>query len=145
MQNPQDPSTAQAPIPRPAPSSTAPTGYPPQPAAEQRQRQPYRPLGDADERDHSPDYNPYTDGPGRYPPAPALKWAASATPADSSSFSISAPVESFNNIIKEKGRGWRLFLSYGGDWVITIGLTAAFFLLDGVSGFKREFDLNDTS
>lgn len=58
---------------------------------------------------------------------------------------MAAPLQSFNNIRKENGRGWRLFLSYGGDWVITIGLTAAFFLLDGVSGFKREFDLTDTS
>ncbi|KIO28195.1 hypothetical protein M407DRAFT_22673, partial [Tulasnella calospora MUT 4182] len=44
-------------------SSTASTGYPPQSAAEQRQRQSHRPLGDGDRRDHSPDYHPYNDGP----------------------------------------------------------------------------------
>ncbi|KAG8887131.1 oligosaccharyl transferase subunit ost3/OST6, partial [Tulasnella sp. 403] len=60
-------------------------------------------------------------------------------------FSASAPWQSFNDIRTERGRTWKLLLTYGGDWVLTIGLTAAFFMLDGVEGFKREFDLNDTS
>lgn len=153
MQNPfEETSAIPAPIPSGAkraaanpPSSAAATGYTSQPAAEQRQRQPYRPLQDGGERDHSPDYNPYGDGPTSYPPLPSFKWSAEPTPAESSSFSMSAPLQSFNNIRKGNARPWKLFLSYGADWALTIGLTAAFFLLDGVSGFKREFDLNDTS
>lgn len=58
---------------------------------------------------------------------------------------MSAPWQSFNNIRNEKGRTWKLIITYGLDWIVTVGLTAAFFLLDGVSGYKREFDLTDTS
>ncbi|KAJ7083837.1 PAP2-domain-containing protein [Mycena crocata] len=39
----------------------------------------------------------------------------------------------------------KLLMSYAPDWIITIGLAAAFFALDKVHGFKREFSLEDTS
>ncbi|EIN07433.1 PAP2-domain-containing protein [Punctularia strigosozonata HHB-11173 SS5] len=39
----------------------------------------------------------------------------------------------------------RLLRSYAPDWIITIVLAAAFFALDWVPGFKREFSLEDTS
>ncbi|KAG9127907.1 hypothetical protein FRC07_007753 [Ceratobasidium sp. 392] len=42
-------------------------------------------------------------------------------------------------------RKTRLLLSYAPDWVVTIGLAAAFFLLDKIDGFRREFSLTDTS
>lgn len=46
---------------------------------------------------------------------------------------------------KPKTRTLRLVLSYGPDWVVTIGLAAAFFLLDKIDGFRREFSLTDTT
>ncbi|TBU65770.1 acid phosphatase/Vanadium-dependent haloperoxidase [Dichomitus squalens] len=48
---------------------------------------------------------------------------------------------------KRFGRAYRtrVFLSYAPDWVLCIGLSAAFFALDKVPGFKREFSLTDTS
>jgi len=39
----------------------------------------------------------------------------------------------------------KLLLSYASDWIITLTLAAAFFLLDKVDGFRREFSLEDTS
>lgn len=39
----------------------------------------------------------------------------------------------------------KLLLSYAPDWVVTIVLAAAFFALDKVTGFKREFSVTDTS
>ncbi|KAG8695937.1 hypothetical protein FRC09_008848 [Ceratobasidium sp. 395] len=42
-------------------------------------------------------------------------------------------------------RKTRLLLSYAPDWIVTIGLAAAFFLLDKIDGFRREFSLADTS
>ncbi len=47
--------------------------------------------------------------------------------------------------VREPGRPRRLAITYGLDWLVTIGLTAAFFLLGNVHGFWREFDLTDTS
>ncbi|KAG8966876.1 hypothetical protein FRC03_011197 [Tulasnella sp. 419] len=46
---------------------------------------------------------------------------------------------------KGQSRALQLTWSYAPDWILTIGITAAFYLLDSVDGFKREFDLNDTS
>lgn len=39
----------------------------------------------------------------------------------------------------------KLLFSYAPDWILTITLAAAFFLLDSVDGFKRDFSLSDTS
>lgn len=39
----------------------------------------------------------------------------------------------------------KLLFSYAPDWVLTITLAAAFFLLDEFSGFKREFSVSDSS
>ncbi|KAF9036663.1 phosphatidic acid phosphatase type 2/haloperoxidase [Panaeolus papilionaceus] len=39
----------------------------------------------------------------------------------------------------------KLIFSYLPDWVLTIALAVAFFLLDKVDGFRREFSLEDTS
>jgi len=39
----------------------------------------------------------------------------------------------------------KLVFSYAPDWILTITLGAAFFLLDNVNGFKREFSVSDTS
>ncbi|KAG9009687.1 oligosaccharyl transferase subunit ost3/OST6 [Tulasnella sp. 427] len=127
----------------PPPSSfTSAAGYPPQPAPEQqRQRQPYQSIQDADQREDSQEYNPFGSGPPRYPPLHTSRWSAATEGA--TSFSMSAPLQSFNNIRKENGRGWRLFLSYGADWAITIGLTAAFFLLDGDTAHTDRYILND--
>ncbi|KAG8901989.1 hypothetical protein FRC01_009695 [Tulasnella sp. 417] len=123
MQNPEHLSTVPAPILGaakhavtaipPSSSSTLPTGYISQSAAEQRQRQPYRPPRGGDERDHSPDNNLYNDGPTRYPPIPTFQWSASPPPPAPTSFSAAAP-QSSNSTRKGKGRGWRLFWSYGG-------------------------------
>ncbi|KAG8705829.1 hypothetical protein FRC08_001420 [Ceratobasidium sp. 394] len=46
---------------------------------------------------------------------------------------------------KTRTRKMRLLLSYAPDWIVTIGLAAAFFLLDKIDGFRREFSLTDTS
>lgn len=49
-------------------------------------------------------------------------------------------------IPKERAiRKKELILNYASDWLITIGILAAFFFLDRVDGFKREFSLKDTS
>ncbi|KAH9856937.1 acid phosphatase/Vanadium-dependent haloperoxidase [Lenzites betulinus] len=42
-------------------------------------------------------------------------------------------------------RVWVLVRSYAPDWIVCIVLAAAFFGLDFVKGFKREFSLTDTS
>jgi len=39
----------------------------------------------------------------------------------------------------------KLLLSYAPDWILTLTLALAFFLLDKVDGFKREFSVSDTS
>lgn len=81
-------------------------------------------------------------------------FADSAAPATQSRFrftrpqipNVRAPLETFQNIRAEKGRKWKIFLTYATDWIITLGFTVAFFFLDKfVEGFKREFDLTDTS
>ncbi|KAG8737633.1 hypothetical protein FRC10_007975 [Ceratobasidium sp. 414] len=46
---------------------------------------------------------------------------------------------------KSRTRKVKLLLSYAPDWIVTIGLAAAFFLLDKIDGFRREFSLTDTS
>ncbi|KAA1469530.1 PAP2-domain-containing protein, partial [Dentipellis sp. KUC8613] len=38
-----------------------------------------------------------------------------------------------------------LVISYAPDWIVTLVLAAAFFALDKVNGFKREFSVSDTS
>ncbi|KAI0309195.1 phosphatidic acid phosphatase type 2/haloperoxidase [Amylostereum chailletii] len=45
----------------------------------------------------------------------------------------------------DRQRTRKLALSYSVDWIVTIVLAAAFFALDKISGFKREFSLDDTS
>lgn len=45
----------------------------------------------------------------------------------------------------EAGRRRSLILSYSIDWTTTIILFIVFALIDKVPGFKREFDVNDTS
>ncbi|KAI0005953.1 phosphatidic acid phosphatase type 2/haloperoxidase [Russula compacta] len=39
----------------------------------------------------------------------------------------------------------KLLLSYAPDWILTVTLAVAFFLLDDIDGFKREFSVSDTS
>ncbi|KAH9079333.1 PAP2-domain-containing protein [Lactarius deliciosus] len=39
----------------------------------------------------------------------------------------------------------KLLISYAPDWILTITLSVAFYLLDKVDGFKREFSVSDTS
>ncbi|GLB35424.1 putative acid phosphatase homologues [Lyophyllum shimeji] len=39
----------------------------------------------------------------------------------------------------------KLFLSYFPDWILTIALAVAFFLLDKVEGYRRLFSVTDTS
>jgi hypothetical protein len=39
----------------------------------------------------------------------------------------------------------KLLMSYAPDWAITLVLAAAFFSLDLVHGFRRQFSLEDTS
>jgi len=46
-------------------------------------------------------------------------------------------------ISKERRR--RLLFSYLPDWIISIVLAGGFFALDKISGFKRDFSLEDTS
>lgn len=82
----------------------------------------------------------YATRPASYPPQ-----IPPSSPSQGSRFRVNAPWESFNSIRTENGRSWKLFVTYALDWVATVGLTAAFFLLDGVDGYKREFDLTDTS
>ncbi|KAN0133698.1 putative diacylglycerol pyrophosphate phosphatase 1 [Lactarius tabidus] len=43
------------------------------------------------------------------------------------------------------GQRKRLFISYAPDWILTIVLVAAFYFLNKVDGFKREFSVTDTS
>ncbi|KAB5593260.1 diacylglycerol pyrophosphate phosphatase 1 [Ceratobasidium theobromae] len=45
----------------------------------------------------------------------------------------------------QSSRRTRLLISYLPDWIVTIGLAAAFFLLDKINGFRREFSLTDTT
>lgn len=56
-----------------------------------------------------------------------------------------APWNSVANYRVQKPSTWKIILSYSLDWIVTIGLTAAFLFLDKLDGFKREFDLTDTS
>ncbi|PIL24044.1 hypothetical protein GSI_13795 [Ganoderma sinense ZZ0214-1] len=44
-----------------------------------------------------------------------------------------------------RGSIFKAILSYAPDWILCIGLSAAFFALDKVPGFKRQFSLTDTS
>ncbi|PPQ70286.1 hypothetical protein CVT24_000849 [Panaeolus cyanescens] len=39
----------------------------------------------------------------------------------------------------------KLLFSYAPDWILTIALAVAFYLLDKIDGFRREFSLEDTS
>lgn len=43
------------------------------------------------------------------------------------------------------GQRRRLFIAYAPDWIVTIVLVAAFYFLNKVDGFKREFSVTDTS
>ncbi|KAH9001351.1 PAP2-domain-containing protein [Lactarius akahatsu] len=43
------------------------------------------------------------------------------------------------------GHRTKLLISYAPDWILTIALSVAFYLLDKVDGFKREFSVSDTS
>ncbi|KAL7411515.1 phosphatidic acid phosphatase type 2/haloperoxidase [Mrakia frigida] len=42
-------------------------------------------------------------------------------------------------------RKWLLVRTYLPDWIITIVLWGLFYLLDRINGFRRTFDINDTS
>ncbi|EUC56449.1 DPP1-diacylglycerol pyrophosphate phosphatase-like protein [Rhizoctonia solani AG-3 Rhs1AP] len=42
-------------------------------------------------------------------------------------------------------RNMQLLFSYLPDWIVTCGLAAAFFALDKIDGFRREFSLTDTT
>ncbi|KAI1795821.1 acid phosphatase/Vanadium-dependent haloperoxidase [Ganoderma leucocontextum] len=89
------------------------------------------------------------EGPDDYPPH-------DLPPTHSQTYS-NASVYSANNIPAQTGeskmafagnrRGFLLqaILSYAPDWILCIGLAAAFFALDKVPGFKRQFSLTDTS
>ncbi|WWD20960.1 hypothetical protein CI109_105438 [Kwoniella shandongensis] len=44
-----------------------------------------------------------------------------------------------------KSRRYRIFLSYAPDWCLTIVLWGLFYLLDKINGYRRLFDINDTS
>ncbi|QRW25188.1 phosphatidate phosphatase PPAPDC1A [Rhizoctonia solani] len=46
---------------------------------------------------------------------------------------------------KPRTRNMRLLFSYLPDWIVTCGLAAAFFALDKIDGFRREFSLTDTT
>ncbi|KAI8998589.1 acid phosphatase/Vanadium-dependent haloperoxidase [Trametes punicea] len=48
-------------------------------------------------------------------------------------------------MVLTRSNRWKLVLSYTPDWVVCIALAAAFWALDFVEGFKREFSLTDTS
>ncbi|CAE6424138.1 unnamed protein product [Rhizoctonia solani] len=50
-----------------------------------------------------------------------------------------------NNAKNPRTRNMRLLFSYLPDWIVTCGLAAAFFALDKIDGFRREFSLTDTS
>lgn len=43
------------------------------------------------------------------------------------------------------GRRFKFFASYASDWTVTILVAGAFFVLDNITGFKREFSLQDRS
>ncbi|KIM31039.1 hypothetical protein M408DRAFT_327933 [Serendipita vermifera MAFF 305830] len=49
------------------------------------------------------------------------------------------------SVAQIRRRRLRLLWSYLPDWILCIGLTGAFYALDYVDGFEREFDLTDTS
>ncbi|WRT68813.1 uncharacterized protein IL334_005793 [Kwoniella shivajii] len=44
-----------------------------------------------------------------------------------------------------KSRRLRIFLSYAPDWALTIILWGVFYLLDKINGYRRLFDITDTS
>ncbi|WVQ94820.1 hypothetical protein IAU59_001903 [Kwoniella sp. CBS 9459] len=44
-----------------------------------------------------------------------------------------------------RSRKTRIFLSYAPDWCLTIALWGLFYLLDKVNGYRRLFDITDTS
>ncbi|CCO35529.1 putative diacylglycerol pyrophosphate phosphatase 1 Short=DGPP phosphatase [Rhizoctonia solani AG-1 IB] len=46
---------------------------------------------------------------------------------------------------KPRTRNMQLLFSYLPDWIVTCGLAAAFFALDKIDGFRREFSLTDTT
>ncbi|CAE7140126.1 unnamed protein product [Rhizoctonia solani] len=46
---------------------------------------------------------------------------------------------------KPQTRNKQLLFSYLPDWIVTCGLAAAFFALDQIDGFRREFSLTDTT
>jgi diacylglycerol diphosphate phosphatase/phosphatidate phosphatase len=39
----------------------------------------------------------------------------------------------------------RLWISYGLDWILTIGVWAVFYAIDKVNGYRRLFSITDTS
>ncbi|KAK6904475.1 hypothetical protein I204_06921 [Kwoniella mangroviensis CBS 8886] len=45
----------------------------------------------------------------------------------------------------KRSRRMRIFLSYAPDWALTIVLWGVFYLLDKVNGYRRLFDITDTS
>ncbi|WVF67223.1 hypothetical protein IAT40_001971 [Kwoniella sp. CBS 6097] len=44
-----------------------------------------------------------------------------------------------------RSRKTRIFLSYAPDWCLTIALWGLFYLLDKINGYRRLFDITDTS
>jgi len=52
---------------------------------------------------------------------------------------------SFGSSPSQKDDRKKLLISYGPDWLLTITLAGAFFFLDGIDGFRREFSVSDTS
>ncbi|CUA74169.1 putative diacylglycerol pyrophosphate phosphatase 1 [Rhizoctonia solani] len=51
----------------------------------------------------------------------------------------------FGRNAKPRTRKIQLLFSYLPDWIVTCGLAAAFFALDRIDGFQREFSLSDTT
>ncbi|WWC64260.1 uncharacterized protein I303_106870 [Kwoniella dejecticola CBS 10117] len=50
-----------------------------------------------------------------------------------------------NMSTSNKSRRLRIFLSYAPDWALTIVLWGIFYLLDKINGYRRLFDVTDTS
>ncbi|WWC91455.1 uncharacterized protein L201_006401 [Kwoniella dendrophila CBS 6074] len=50
-----------------------------------------------------------------------------------------------NVTTSNKSRRLRIFSSYAPDWALTIVLWAIFYLLDKINGYRRLFDITDTS
>lgn len=91
------------------------------------------------------------DDPDDYPPRDLPTTQSGTYPNASASSTNTIPTQTGGNNNRmsfagnRRGSLLKAILSYAPDWILCIGLAAAFFALDKVPGFKRQFSLTDTS